>query len=110
MVCERAIRDEGTSSHYLPDAKYACACPELTAVLCTAMKNRGIPFRVGTSWTNDAPYRETIEELRLYRAGGIATVEMEAAALFAVGAFRRVSLTSIFAISDRLSEGGWIQG
>ena len=110
VVCERAIRDEGTSSHYLPDAKFACVCPELTAVLCTAMKNRGIPFRVGTSWTNDAPYRETIEELRLYRAGGIATVEMEAAALFAVGAFRRVSLTSIFAISDRLSEGGWIQG
>ena len=110
VVCERAIRDEGTSYHYLPDAKYAAACPELTAALVTALKNQSIPFRTGTSWTTDAPYRETIEELRLYRAEGVATVEMEAAALFAVGAFRGVSVSSVFAVSDRLSEEGWAQG
>ena len=109
VVCERAIRDEGTSYHYLPGAKYATASPKLTAVLCAAMRNRGIPFRMGTSWTTDAPYRETVEELRLYRAEGVATVEMEAAALFAVGAFRGVSVSSVFAVSDRLSEEGWHQ-
>ena len=110
VVCERAIRDEGTSYHYLADAKYAAACPELTAALCEAMKHQGIPFRLGTSWTTDAPYRETVEDLRRYRAEGVATVEMEAAALFAVGAFRGVSVSSVFTISDRLSEDGWAQG
>jgi uridine phosphorylase len=109
VVCERAIRDEGTSHHYVPDAKYATGCPELTAVLCSVMKQDGIPFRVGTTWTTDAPYRETVEELRLYRAEGVATVEMEASALFAVGAFRGVSVSSVFAVSDRLSEDGWHQ-
>jgi uridine phosphorylase len=107
VVCDRAIRDEGTSYHYLPDAKYACASPALTQALCAAIAARGLPVRIGTSWTTDAPYRETTEEIRRYRAEGVATVEMEASALFAVGEYRGVSVAAIFAVSDILSENGW---
>lgn len=110
IVCDRAIRDEGTSHHYLPDEKYAYASPELTENLCAAIERKGIPFRKGTSWTTDAVYRETIGELQQYRDEGVLTVEMEAAALFAVGIFRAVSVSSVFAISDVLSEEGWNQG
>jgi len=110
VVCERAIRDEGTSHHYLPDEKYAHASKELTDDLCNAIEKRGILFRKGTSWTTDAVYRETIEELQEYRNEGVLTVEMEASALFAVGTFRGVSVSSVFAISDILSEEGWNQG
>lgn len=110
VVCDRAIRDEGTSFHYLPDEKYAQACPELTENFCAAFESEGIPYSKGTSWTTDAPYRETIEELRRYCAEGIDTVEMEASALFAVGAYREVSVSSIFVISDILSEEDWNQG
>jgi len=109
VVCDRAIRDEGTSHHYLPDSKYASACPELTAALCATMEAQSIPFRKGTSWTTDAPYRETVEELQRYRSEGVTTVEMEAAALFTVGVYRGVSVSSIFTISDCLSEDGWDQ-
>jgi purine-nucleoside phosphorylase len=62
------------------------------------------------SWTTDAPYRETVEELRHYRSDGVATVEMEASALLAVGAYRGVSVSSVFVISDLLSEEDWNQG
>lgn len=110
IVCDRAIRDEGTSHHYLPAGRYAQACPGLTAHLVTAIESKGIAVRTGTSWTTDAPYRETIEDLRRYRAEGVVTVEMEAAALFAVGAYRGVSVSSIVAISDLLSEDGWSEG
>jgi len=110
VICDRAIRDEGTSHHYLPVEKYAFSCPELTENLCTAFERKGIQYSKGTSWTTDAPYRETIEELRQYCADGVATVEMEAAALFAVGAYRGVSVSAIFAISDILSEEDWNQG
>lgn len=109
VVCERAIRDEGTSHHYLPDAKYAQASPALTAGLCAALQAAGLSFRRGTSWTTDAPYRETVEELRHYRAEGVATVEMEAAALFAVGEYRGANVSSIFTISDKVTEEGWSQ-
>jgi len=110
VVCERAIRDEGTSHHYLPDEKYAFADSELTSDLCAAIERKGILFRKGTSWTTDAVYRETIEELQEYRREGVLTVEMEASALFAVGAFRGVNVSSVFAISDILTEEGWNQG
>jgi uridine phosphorylase len=110
VICEAAIRDEGASHHYLPDEKYAYSCPELTERLCTAFERKGIQYSRGTSWTTDAPYRETIEELRQYCADGVATVEMEASALFAVGAYRGVCVSAIFAISDVLSEEDWSQG
>jgi uridine phosphorylase len=110
VICDRAIRDEGTSFHYLPVEKYAFSCPELTENLCRAFERKTIPYSKGSSWTTDAPYRETIEELRQYCADGVATVEMEASALFAVGAYRGVSVCSIFAISDILSEEDWNQG
>jgi uridine phosphorylase len=110
VICDRAIRDEGTSSHYLPAEKYAFPSPELTENLSKAFESKGIPYSKGTTWTTDAPYRETIEELRQYRSDGVATVEMEASALFAVGAYRGVSVSAIFTISDQLSEEDWNQG
>ena len=110
VLCDRAIRDEGTSNHYLPDEKYAFACPDLTENLCTAFKKKGIEYSKGTSWTTDAPYRETVDELRQYRSDGVATVEMEVSALFAAGAYRGVSVSAILVVSDILSEEIWNQG
>ena len=110
VICDRAIRDEGTSHHYLPVRKYALSCPELTEKLCRVFDKKGIRYSKGTSWTTDAPYRETVEELRQYSSDGVATVEMEIAALFAVGAYRGVSVSSVFVISDILSEEDWNQG
>lgn len=110
VICDRAIRDEGTSRHYLPVEKYAFPSPGLTGSLCLTFGRRGVQFRKGASWTTDAPYRETIEELRRHRADGVATVEMEVSALFAVGAYRGVDVSSIFVVSDLLSEEDWNQG
>jgi len=110
VICDRAIRDEGTSDHYLPVEKYALPCPESTGNLCRAFERKGIQYSKGSSWTTDAPYRETVGELRQYRSDGVATVEMEVSALFAVGAYRGVSVSAIFVISDILSEEDWHQG
>ena len=110
VICDRAIRDEGTSHHYVAAEKYALPCPELTENLCTTFERKGIQYSKGTSWTTDAPYRETIGELRQYCSDGVVTVEMEVSALFAVGAYRGVGVSSIFVISDILSEEDWNQG
>ena len=69
-----------------------------------------IQYSKGTSWTTDAPYRKTIEELRQYCSDDVATVEMEASALFAVGAYRGISVSAMLVISDILSEEDWDQG
>ena len=90
VLCEAAIRDEGVSHHYLPPAKLATADAGMTAALGAALGHAGVPFRSGSSWTIDTPYRETVAEARHYQAEGVLCVEMEAAALFAVAEVRRL--------------------
>lgn len=107
VVCDRAIRDEGTSHHYLPPETYAHASPSLTARLVEALRATDTPHSVGTSWTIDAPYRETVAEVQHYQAEGVLTVEMEAAALFAVAAYRGVEMGSLLTISDSLADLTW---
>ena len=51
----------------------------MTAALGTAMRQAGLRFLAGHSWTIDTPYRETIDEVRHYQAEGVLCVEMEAA-------------------------------
>jgi uridine phosphorylase len=107
VVCDRAIRDEGTSHHYLPAGKYAAADASIVAALCGALDARAQPYAMGTSWTIDAPYRETRGEVEHYRREGVKTVEMEAAALFAVGQHLQVPVGAAFVISDTFGETRW---
>jgi uridine phosphorylase len=107
VLCEAAIRDEGVSHHYLPPAKLATAQASMTAALAAALRRAGVPFRAGSSWTIDTPYRETVAEVRRYQAEGVLCVEMEAAALFAVAEVRGLQVSSAFAISDSLADLVW---
>jgi uridine phosphorylase len=107
IVCDKAIRDEGTSHHYLKPAKYAHASATMTAKITRALDALDHKYRIGTSWTIDAPYRETVAEVRQYQKQGIATVEMEAAALFAVAQYRKVDMGAMFSVSDSLAELEW---
>ena len=108
VVCERALRDEGTSHHYLPTEKYIHANVELVDNLGQALARRGIPHSIGATWTTDAPYRETLEEVRQYQEEGVKTVEMESAALLAVGQAHGVQAASICVVGDSLASLRWI--
>ena len=103
-ICTKAIRDEGVSYHYLPPAKYSFASLSLTSSFKKALLNNNISYIEGATWTIDAPYRETKEELQKYRKEGILTVEMEAAALFSVAQYRKVELATAFVVSDIFGE------
>ena len=76
-------------------------------MLEAVLSARGVPFVVGQTWTTDAPYRETPEKIARRRAEGCLTVEMEAAALAAVAAFRRVRLAQIVYCGDDLAGDSW---
>jgi uridine phosphorylase len=107
VVCERAIRDEGTSHHYIESAKYAHATDVMTARIKEALVHQKRAFTIGTSWTTDAPYRETRLEVERYQDEGVATVDMEASALFALAQYRNVSIGAAFTVSDSLAELKW---
>jgi len=107
FLCNKAVRDEGTSHHYIADSVYAYPDKKLTDRLAVALSKDGIQYTVGSSWTIDAPYRETKKEIAHYRNKGIQTVEMEASALFAVAKLRGVKIASVFAVSDVLGNDKW---
>ncbi len=110
VLCKRAIRDEGTSHHYLPPSKYAYASEKMLERLERSAKSLSLKYTVGTSWTNDAPYRETRAEVMAFQKEEVATVEMEASALFALGRHRGVETGAMFAISDSLADLEWKPG
>lgn len=107
VVVDRAIRDEGTSHHYLPPQKYISASPALVSRLEAGFAARGIAVQRGASWTLDASYRETREEVQAYEAEGVKTVEMEIAALLAVAQVRGAEAASVVVVGDTLSGLRW---
>ncbi|UMG91392.1 nucleoside phosphorylase [Nocardioides sp. TF02-7] len=88
VVVSSALRDEGTSFHYLPPGRRVEADPAARRTLEAVLTSRQLPFVSGLTWTTDAPYRETPGKVAARRAEGCLTVEMEAAALVAIARFR----------------------
>jgi len=107
VVCTKAFRDEGTSHHYARGGSFAYPTRRLVDRLRASLDRHRLPYVAGPSWTTDAPYRETVAEVRAYRARGVVTVEMEASAVFSVARCLRAEAAALFVVSDRLDERGW---
>lgn len=107
LVCDRALRDEGTSYHYLPAARDVAASPGLVAAISRGLSEHALAHTTGTTWSTDAPYRETRQEAEVYQSEGVKAVDMESAALFAVGQVRGVETASAFVIGDSLASPRW---
>jgi uridine phosphorylase len=108
-VIHAAIRDEGTSLHYLPVEFPAVADPEVTAALTRAARMSGLPFRVGVAQSKDSYYGQhdpgrmpvearLRERWTAWARGGAICSEMEVAALYTVAAVLRVRAGAIVTI------------
>ncbi|HLW75881.1 MAG TPA: nucleoside phosphorylase, partial [Bryobacteraceae bacterium] len=106
MIPSSAVRDEGTSYHYLPPSREAFPSPNARAAIERTLQAARHHYTVGKTWTTDAFYRETRARVDARKAEGCLTVEMEAAAFFAVAQFRRVEFAQILYAGDDLS-GDW---
>ncbi len=101
-VIDSAEREDGTSHHYLPAQEIVAADAELSSsLISTARTLGGEPVR-GQTWTIDAPFRETLGAIERHQTAGIAVVDMEAAAIFAVAKVRGVRAGIIVAVSDEV--------
>jgi uridine phosphorylase len=107
VVVTAALRDEGTSYHYLPPSRTVEADTEVVLKLTDLLKQEGLPYSAGLTWTNDAPYRETAGLVATRRAEGCLTVEMEAAALIAVAKWRGVRFGHLLYAADSVGGIEW---
>lgn len=107
VVPYSAVRDEGVSYHYVePSREIECNKDAINTIV-ELFENDSIPFIKAKTWTTDAFYRETEDKIALRVSEGCVTVEMEAAAFFAVSKFRNVVLGQILFGGDDLSGVEW---
>lgn len=107
VLVTSALRDEGTTHHYLPPGRTVDADPAALLALRSTLSAHGVPFVEGCTWTTDAPYRETPGRIAARRDEGCITVEMEAAAVAAVAQFRGRPLGQVLYSGDDLSGETW---
>lgn len=100
VVPNRALRDEGTSYHYLAPSTWVESRGSLGTILAHRAEQCGLPVYRGSTWTTDAPYRETRSQIDTHRANGILAVEMEAAALMALARTSGAEIASLLHVTN----------
>jgi uridine phosphorylase len=102
VVVTSAVRDEGTSLHYLPPAEdVACPTP-IRDLLIDELSGLNSTVVQGSVWTTDAPYRETLEQLQRHADAGVLAVEMQAASLFAFATARQMDIGIVAHVTNAL--------
>ena len=104
VLVDKALRDEGTSYHYLPPAEFSCASKPLLDTLSGAFSHMPISVDRGATWTTDAPFRETAEAIAAMKARGLLAVEMEAAALYAFAASRDKQVICFAHVTNQMAQ------
>ena len=107
IVPNSAVRDEGTSYHYLPPGREVAPHPRALAAIKKTLKRNGVDYIVAKTWTTDGLFRETRARMLARKREGCLTVEMEAAAFFAVAQFRRIQFGQILYGGDDLGGDAW---
>ena len=107
IVSTGAVRDEGTSYHYLLPSEEIQPDSHSTDILKSCMEKCGYPYVCGRIWTTDSIYRETPQEIAAWRDSGCIGVEMEYSALLAAARFRGLPLIQFFYGADNLDCPTW---
>lgn len=107
IIPDKALRDEGTSYHYLPPARTVSASLKAVKAIENVLNKRNVNYIKGMTWTTDGYYRETPRKVKHRREEGCICVEMEAAAFFAVAEFRNVPLGQILYSGDDVGSEKW---
>jgi uridine phosphorylase len=107
VVIAEAIRDEGTSQHYLPSKEKTVPSERLRSRLVDQLDEEKVGHFVGSVWSTDGVYRETRSKFRKFRKAGVLCVDMETSAVFAVAKYRNVEAASAQVISDIVTENEW---
>ena len=113
LIPTKALRDEGTSYHYLPSSRYIELNQDMVRKIKSSFDKQGIPYEICTTWTTDGFFRETQEMVQYRLNEGCSVVEMECAALAACAEKRGAMYGQFFFTADSLAnvmkheERGW---
>ena len=107
VLSTEAIRGEGVSQHYLPLHPTVESTETMVRGLSENLTGMNQTYKLGTTWTTDAPFRELRRDVLEYQRQGVLAVDMEAAAMLAVARSLNLSAAAMFSIADQLAGGEW---
>lgn len=107
IIPTSAMRDEGTSYHYMPPSDEIVLEEDHVNAVEKAIAEAGYPYIKGKVWTTDAFYRETKAKMQKRKEQGCLAVDMECSALAAVAKFRNVKFGAFFYSADNLGSPTW---
>jgi len=111
VIPDRAFIDDGTSKSYAAaDSSEAFPSGSIQERIKSALTKNEVAFHEGPVWSTDAIFRETKEKVLYYQKKNALAVEMEAAAVFSAGSFRRIRVGCVLIVSDELSSLTWKPG
>lgn len=102
-----AVRDEGTSYHYIAPSLEIEADAHSIRILENVLTNCGYPYVKGKTWTSDAIYRETLSAIGERRQEGCLAAEMECASMLATSKYRHIPFIQFLYGADNLSSETW---
>lgn len=102
-----AVRDEGTSYHYIAPSPEIEADTQSIQTLENVLTSCGCSYVKGKTWTSDAIYRETLSSIKERRQEGCLAVEMECASMLAVSKYRNIPFIQFLYGADNLSFETW---
>jgi uridine phosphorylase len=105
IIPTAAIREEGTSYHYLPPSDEVEQDEESVRMMEGVFRANSIKFMAGKVWTTDGVYRETAGKLKTMQAKNCLAVDMEMASLLAVARFRKIGFAGFLIIDDNVAAG-----
>ncbi len=106
LACS-AVRDEGTSYHYLPPAREVAINETVRQKVVDCLRAEKEDFIQIKTWTTDASFRETPDKVEMRRREGCATVEMECAAYYAAAQFKGLQCAVLMYAGDVVHKEGW---
>jgi len=107
LIPTSAVRDEGTSYHYLPPSREVELNPQAEKAIEKVLKREGAEYAKVKTWTTDAIFRETADKVALRKSEGCDVVEMECSAFYAVAKHKKVVLGQILYAGDIVSTDEW---
>lgn len=107
LLATAAVRDEGTSYHYLPPAREVAINENVRQKVVACLQAENQDYLEIKTWTTDASFRETPDKVEMRRQEGCATVEMECAAYYAVSQFKGLDCAVLLYAGDVVHKEGW---
>lgn len=107
IIPTSAIRDEGTSYHYMKASAEIDVNEKYIKEFTEILEKNKVSYVKGKVWTTDAPYRETRVKVLKRKEQGCICVDMECSAMSAVAKFREKELFQFFYAADNLDSIEW---